>query len=330
MSLSFRGSLANLQNLHGLSGLAPSLTALVNALPAIAKCAAIGLILLNVRSWPLMWHLRVFRPVFALRLRWYLVRLRTVFKSQAAKDKIYQKWFEDLTPMGKNPFETVTSYKSWTTTHYHFLREIPMLHRYEVRERIVGWDNKWVGMLTYYSPPASLRTPADGLQTPATPANPVIAQANESDFDAATAAMNAIAAAQLNTDEPDGATLNCVVISQLCFKHGRITVPPSIVLAASGFSVPAPEGLEPYSHANHPPHFVHAKELMSWASSRKYIDLMRGGWRDVPEGDRWWVDALGGVVEERRKTSVEGLNGDGLANGPMGLLRRGMDGARTV
>lgn len=177
---------------------------------------------------------------------------------------------------------------------------------------------------------ASLRTPADGLQTPATPANPVIAQANESDFDAATAAMNAIAAAQLNTDEPDGATLNCVVISQLCFKHGRITVPPSIVLAASGFSVPAPEGLEPYSHANHPPHFVHAKELMSWASSRKYIDLMRGGWRDVPEGDRWWVDALGGVVEERRKTSVEGLNGDGLANGPMGLLRRGMDGARTV
>jgi len=33
----------------------------------------------------------------------------------------------------------------YIATHYHFLREIPMFHKYEVRQRIVGWDNKWVG-----------------------------------------------------------------------------------------------------------------------------------------------------------------------------------------
>ncbi|KAF7982684.1 hypothetical protein HWV62_27172 [Athelia sp. TMB] len=405
MANSLQGSLTDLKKLQVLSKLGPSLVALVNSLPAVAKYAAIGLLLLNVRSWPLMWHVRVFRPVFALRFRWYWLRVRTVFTSKTLKDKIYQKWFEDLAPLGKNPFEVVTTYNTWTSiddsdfnghlsnssyaktndsarfkmaldlfasffraegwmalgaTHYHFLREIPMFHKYEVRERIVGWDNKWIFIVgrfvshpkskgsktkTIAPPPqsrgsdtppsnstfhASLRTPADGLQTPATPADPVIGETNGSDMGAATAAMNAIAAAQLASDELDGATLNCVVVSQLCFKHGRITVPPALVLAAAGFSAPAPEGTTPYSPENPPPHFAHAKELMSWASSRKYVELMRGGWRDVPEGQRWWIDALGGAVEERRKANVEGLNGGALGDGPMGLLRRGMEGAKAV
>lgn len=29
-------------------------------------------------------------------------------------------------------------------THYNFLREIPILSRYEVRVSIAAWDNKWV------------------------------------------------------------------------------------------------------------------------------------------------------------------------------------------
>jgi hypothetical protein len=29
-------------------------------------------------------------------------------------------------------------------THFHFIREIPILARYEVRSQIVGWDHKWV------------------------------------------------------------------------------------------------------------------------------------------------------------------------------------------
>jgi hypothetical protein len=57
---------------------------------------------------------------------------------------------------------------------------------------------------------------------------------------------------------------------------------------------------------------------------------MRGGWRDVPEAERWWVGALGGIVEEQRRANVEGLVGVAGGNGPLGLLRRGMDGARRV
>jgi hypothetical protein len=29
-------------------------------------------------------------------------------------------------------------------SYCQYIREIPMLHRYEVRQRIVGWENKWV------------------------------------------------------------------------------------------------------------------------------------------------------------------------------------------
>lgn len=29
-------------------------------------------------------------------------------------------------------------------THYHFLREIPVLQNYEVRLRVGSWDQKWV------------------------------------------------------------------------------------------------------------------------------------------------------------------------------------------
>lgn len=256
-----------------------------------------------------------------------------------------------------------------------------MLHNYEVRERIAGWDHKWVCYIPlplsstlaqchdlqafvvarYVTHPkskqsrendaskgkgkdtlpsdasnptfqASLRTPADGLETPATPANPIISQAptSTSDIGAATDVVKAIAAAQLTIEEPDGATLNCVAISQLCFKHGRITVPPAIVLAASGFSAPPPDGAQAYSHANPPPHYAHAQELISWRSSQKYRELMRGGWRDMPEAERWWVSALGGVVEERRKANVEGSGGLALGDGSMGLLRRGLEGARSV
>ena len=183
----------------------------------------------------------------------------------------------------------------------------------------------------------SLRLPADGLETPATPANTALVsdQTTSSDIGAATEAMKSFAAAQLNiTEEADGATLHCVSISQLCFKHGRITVPPGIVLAASGFSappLPSSEGsTQGYSHSNPPPHYPHAQALLSWGANRKYREFMRGGWRDVPEAERWWVHALGGAVEEQRKANVEGLGGVADGNGPMGLLRRGMDGAKSV
>jgi hypothetical protein len=140
-------------------------------------------------------------------------------------------------------------------------------------------------------------------------------------------AMKAVAARLIRTEEPDGATLHTLTISQVCFKQGRITVPPAIVLAANGFSAPpspaAVNGnghvdatrmsytsLAPYSHTNPPPHWGLVKSLMSkprGGSLKALQTFFKGGWRDIPEKERWWEDALGGVVEERRKANLEAL-----------------------
>lgn len=45
-----------------------------------------------------------------------------------------------------------------------------------------------------------------------------------------------------------------------------------------------------------------------------------GGWRDVPAEERWWEQALGGVVEEKRKVTLELVQD----------IRHGMAGAKAV
>jgi hypothetical protein len=183
---------------------------------------------------------------------------------------------------------------------------------------------------------ASIQTFVDALETRGTPANTTLrpGQTSSSDIGKAADAMRAIAAAQLKiTEEVDGATLHCIVISQLCFKLGRITVPPGLVLAISGFCAPPPpspsgDSAQAYSRSNPPPHYTHVQSFFSSPTSRKNTHFLRGGWKDVPEAERWWVEALGDVVEEQRRANVEGLVGTG--NGPLGLLKKGMDGVKTV
>lgn len=125
------------------------------------------------------------------------------------------------------------------------------------------------------------------------------------------------------TEEPDGATLHCISVSELCFKIGRLTVPPALVLACEGFcGAPMPtSGTKPYSLANPPPSFVAAQAMQKKDSAKGHLKTLqtfyRGGWRDVPEGERFWEVALGGEIEERRKRNLDIING----------VRTGMDGA---
>lgn len=51
---------------------------------------------------------RVFLPVLRLRLQYYLLRLRIVFKPKKVRAKILTDWGEALCPVGANPFELVT------------------------------------------------------------------------------------------------------------------------------------------------------------------------------------------------------------------------------
>ena len=171
------------------------------------------------------------------------------------------------------------------------------------------------------APTASLHT-ANGLQTGVSTPLP----SGSGSPTSAAAAAKAAAAQLLERGEPDGAVINCLAVSEIVCKIGRITVPPALVYAVDGF---CRSGAEAYSRAHPPPHWAHVQRLLG-ASGHAALDdkrglramraFLAGGWRDVPEGERWWEDALGGEVEERR---LRGL-------GAMHALRKGLEEARTI
>ena len=87
---------------------------------------------------------------------------------------------------------------------------------------------------------------------------------------------------------------------------GRITVPPAIVMACEGFSKPPKVGS--YSQQSPPPHWAYPHALRNASDSLEvYQRFLAGGWRDVPERDRWWVEPLSGVTEERRRVNLAKL-----------------------
>jgi hypothetical protein len=95
--------------------------------------------------------------------------------------------------------------------------------------------------------------------------------------------------------EPDGATLHCIAVSIICFKVNRITVPPALVLATSGFvagDAPKPPQA---------PYWATVQELTHCDARKPYLEFLKGGWRNVPAEDRWWDKALEGVEVDRKE-----------------------------
>lgn len=72
---------------------------------------------------------------------------------------------------------------------------------------------------------------------------------------------------------PANAQLHAVSISQYCFKHGRVTVPPRVALTLAGFGT--------FPAARH----RWDKLLALRDDKKKMKDIMRGGWRDEDGGD---------------------------------------------
>ncbi|KAI0775056.1 hypothetical protein BD413DRAFT_532677 [Trametes elegans] len=231
-------------------------------------------------------------------------------------------------------------------THFSFLREIPIFSKYEIRINILSWDNKWVFVVgRFVTKPKGNGKKAQikSSETPAPDAarNPSLHTANGintgTNTGTSTPNVKAIAAQLLERPEPDGAVLNCLSVSELVCKIGRITVPPSLVLAMDGFChtpPPAKEGDAPapaaYSRAHLPPHWERVRALRgdahpntdapSKATMKALREFYAHGWREVPEDERWWEHALGREVEERR---LQGL-------AAMQALRKGMEEARTL
>jgi hypothetical protein len=105
------------------------------------------------------------------------------------------------------------------------------------------------------------------------------------------------------TEQDDGWTLHAISVSLGCFKIGRITVPPAVMLPYNGLSSSGG-----YSRTNPPPHWNHVQSLLAGSrggSVNKMQEFMKGGWRDVPENERWWETALAGEVEDKRLANLE-------------------------
>ncbi|KAJ3513896.1 hypothetical protein NLJ89_g2692 [Agrocybe chaxingu] len=223
-------------------------------------------------------------------------------------------------------------------THYHFIREIPMLASYEIRSTIAAWDQKWLYVMSRYvrkpdgkkkhirkptTPPPggdgqimALRTPGDELisssATPLPTTRPQTASETES-------ALKAVAAGLAVREELDGAVVHTVVVSQVCYKVGRITVPPALILATNGFT-----GTEGHSRASPPSPVGRGEEghvAAGWGKFAQVEGVSCWGWRETPESERWWDQALGENVErlsEGVSSPYLDLDPDG-ASGPSNL-----------
>jgi hypothetical protein len=121
--------------------------------------------------------------------------------------------------------------------------------------------------------------------------------------------------------EPDGATLHCVAINVLVFKHGRITVPPTLALAGDGFGATPEQGIA-------------ARERALALGLDGMREFYRGGWRAVVSSKQggtggangeqkqqrgWWDEAMRGLEGriERRMQNVVGV-------------RKGLEGALEI
>ncbi|KAI9445859.1 hypothetical protein BJY52DRAFT_1127893 [Lactarius psammicola] len=336
---------------------AAALSLSLSALPSFAKSIALLLLILNVRSLPLVWHLKVFWPLTRL---WWLARrarIRMPFFSSSTSKNDAHKFRDDLVPIGQNPLDRILVTKAWAGpddcdynwhlsnssypklldlartnsvlyifpsfvlagggialagTHFQFLREIPMFARYEVRSQIVGWDHKWlyvVHRFVSHHKPASRRSAPTVINdhTPKTDNSSPSSTPTPSDSSTDLPALAARAAAAAREPEPDGATLHCISVNVMVFKHGRITVPPALVLAGEGFGA---------THAQGAAARARAVEL----GHRGMRELYRGAWRAVPEGsERWWDAAMHGL-EERIEQRVARVIG----------VRAGLEGALEV
>ena len=92
--------------------------------------------------------------------------------------------------------------------------------------------------------------------------------------------------------------------------------------STEGSDAPAEDPPKPYSHTNPPPGFVALQDLLApdfaqGMPPRTLRTFLQGGWRAVPAGQRWWEDALGGEIEERRRRNREAVIG----------VRLGLEGA---
>lgn len=106
------------------------------------------------------------------------------------------------------------------------------------------------------------------------------------------------------TEAPDE-TLHCVAVNEVCFKSGRVTVPPVFMLAAAGCGLDA----EQWERVRRLRDMRGGKKGGEEGKEKNMRELARGAWKDVPSEERWWEDAMRPFEAERvrRLTVLKGM-----------------------
>ncbi|KAJ4490727.1 hypothetical protein J3R30DRAFT_3424595 [Lentinula aciculospora] len=260
------------------------------------------------------------------------------------------------------------------STHFHFIRELPVFAKYELRLSIGAWDEKWfyvVGRFvtqnktsqgkalkdTSPRPATEVATPAlttlfhapitENLETISNTPLPASQAGTNGTPSTATAdqarRFDAAVSSRLASDfggVEDGYILHTVCVSRVCFKLGRLTVPPAVLMATNGVSVhpweisnseSASSSTQRYSPSKPPPTWTSESQALfsksKGGSPRKLRDFYKGYWREVrasgdPNTYPWWERAVGvgGPVDEKRNERLEVCR----------KLVGGLDGVRAI
>ncbi|KAJ1300414.1 hypothetical protein OPQ81_005234 [Rhizoctonia solani] len=338
----------------------------------VIQWTVIFVLVLNSKSWPGVWHLRVLMPLLKHRLSGFLNKIvdghewwtrvspvgRSIFPTPDGSDEgalVVLKCRATLDDCDWNGHLSNSSYAknldparmnmllSWFpaffndggmvalgAAHYQYIREIPINKKYEIRLSIGAWEDKWMYCIAKFvsntkqnSKPKVKESPSTGANAPiipsiSTPATPLVTEAstpaefvkiksqNATTLETSRVdkelSSTAIPKPMLRRHDVDGALLHCVGVSVICFKHGRITVPPKVVLATSGYSLTETGDIS---------NWLNAKRLRK-RGKVAISEFFRGGWKT--EENKFWE--VGPRVEAERvrrlvelKKLTEGMNG---------------------
>ncbi|KAJ4479345.1 hypothetical protein J3R30DRAFT_3702596 [Lentinula aciculospora] len=328
-----------------------------SALSIISKYVLYAIILANVRGAPATWHWRVFWPIIKYNLQFLAFRVPNFFATVAnrtERDRRIAEYIDKTSPVGVHPFDFKVIYRSRVSvdesdfnmhmsnssypkvldftrtkmathlfphflraggvvpiasTHFHFVREIPMLAKYEVRAGIGAWDEKWFYVVGRFV--TNRKSKSTGTQPSSSPIHPLTLTNSESDLIAKLV--------DTSPEDEENITLHTVAVARCCYKLGRITVPPSVLMATNGVCVYPDQvtmtDLDPefsksldvhsgYS-VDRPPHTwtSHARDLA--LNPKKLREFYKGAWRQ--DSTRWWDSAMGvgGPMDKRLKERLE-------------------------
>ncbi|KAF8316483.1 uncharacterized protein EI90DRAFT_2912454, partial [Cantharellus anzutake] len=155
-------------------------------LPRSLRYLLLVILLVNYRALPFVWHLRTFGSVIQVRLqglfKWFNhdKRRRFVEHLSPIGEDPFELTVTYATTVGLSDcdynghlsnsayaknldyarmraavicFPSILEAKGWLglgTSHFHFIREIPLWTQYEIRINIASWEDKWLNLVVQF------------------------------------------------------------------------------------------------------------------------------------------------------------------------------------